>query len=84
MLGFERETVLDLIVNVIPLVMILFFAVLFVVVPVFEWDPFYLVVGHALLVIPFVLLALLTYLAGKVVAGAEANHENESETQPIE
>jgi hypothetical protein len=69
---FDKETILDLSVNVIPLVIILFFTVLFLVVN--PWGDLGLFVGlvaFGLLVIPFVGLALLTYLSGLAIAGDE-------------
>lgn len=71
-LGFTRDTLLDLTVNVVPLGIILFFIVLFLVVTPWGWDPFPVLVSHGLLVIPFVSLALLTYVAGRVIQRDEA------------
>ncbi|WP_049899003.1 DUF6684 family protein [Halococcus agarilyticus] len=68
---FDRETLLDLTVNVIPLGIILFFVVLFLVIRPWEQNLVLTVVSMALLVVPFVALALLTYLSGRVIASAE-------------
>jgi|AntDeeMetagen134_2_1112570.scaffolds.fasta_scaffold09768_1 hypothetical protein len=68
---FDRETLLDLTVNVIPLGIILFFVVLFLVVRPWEQNLFLTAVSMALLVVPFVALALLTYFSGRAIAGAE-------------
>jgi hypothetical protein len=68
---FDRETLLDLTVNVIPLGIILFFVVLFLLIRPWEQNLFLTVVSMALLVVPFVSLTLLTYLSGRVIAGAE-------------
>lgn len=60
---FDRETLLDISVNIVPLVIILFFVGLFLVTS--PWPPDLLIeaVTIGLHVIPFVLLALLTYIA---------------------
>ncbi|MFB6123730.1 MAG: DUF6684 family protein [Haloferacaceae archaeon] len=68
---FDRDTVLDLTVNFIPLAIMLFFLVGFAVVNPFGWDPLTSGLQFALLVVPFVLLAILTYLSGKAISLAE-------------
>ena len=68
---FDRETLLDLTVNVIPLGIILFFVALFLVIRPWEQNLFLMAVSMALLVVPFVGLALLTYLSGRAIADAE-------------
>ena len=79
LLGFERETLLDLTVNVIPLGIILFFVVGFAVVPAFGVDPVISGIQYSLLVVPFLGLAVLTYYAGKAIEGAEAGREDRAE-----
>lgn len=59
---FDRETLLDTLVNVVPLGIILFFVVLFAVFNPFEGGLLERVLQYGLLVVPFVLLAYLTYL----------------------
>ena len=71
MLGFDRETTLDLLVNVIPLVIILFFMIFFTVIQQWPFDPFLFVLSQGLLVVPLVLLALLTFVAGRVISRDE-------------
>lgn len=71
LLGFERETLLDLTVNMIPLGIILFFVVGFAVVPAFGVDPVFSSIQYSLLVVPFLALAVLTYYAGKAIESAE-------------
>jgi len=75
LLGFERETLLDLTVNVIPMAIIAVFVVAFGVVPAFGVDPVLTTVQYSLLLVPLVTLAVLTYYAGKVVERDEAAHE---------
>lgn len=60
----DRETILDVSVNIIPLVIILVFFVLFVLVDPYAWEPLTVVVSLGLLVVPFGFLALVTYLTG--------------------
>jgi hypothetical protein len=77
---FDRETLLDLLVNVIPLAIMLFFIGLFLV-----YDPFgyenglytYLQIG--IVAAAFVLLAILTYVSGKAIATDERALEDEVE-----
>ncbi|WP_435063640.1 DUF6684 family protein [Halobaculum sp. EA56] len=73
---FDRETLLDLTVNVIPLGIILFFVVAFVLIDPFEGLDFYgRVLQMGLLAFPFVALAILTYVSGKAIAGDEKRAE---------
>ena len=72
--GLSRETVIDLTVNIVPLVIILFFIGLFLLADPFwvgDGDLLTTVMSHVLLVVPFVLLAALTYVAGRRVQRAE-------------
>jgi len=66
-LDLTHETWLDLTVNVIPLGILLVMDVLFWVVNPWGWDPFVIVVSHFLTLFPLVLLALLTYVSGRIV-----------------
>ncbi|PSP94351.1 hypothetical protein BRC91_06065 [Halobacteriales archaeon QS_4_62_28] len=75
LLGFEKETWLDLTVNMIPLGIILFFIVAFAIVPAFEGNPVFTVLQFTIMGSMFVGLALLTYYAGKAVQGAEESEE---------
>lgn len=65
--SLERETVLDITVNVVPLGILLFFTVLHVVVRPWGSDPFPLAVTAFLTLFPLLLLAILTYVSGLVV-----------------
>lgn len=82
LLGFERETLLDLTVNVIPMGIILFFVVGFGVVPSFGVDPVITSVQYSLLVLPFIGLAVLTYYAGKAIERAEVGHGESADVVP--
>jgi hypothetical protein len=68
---FDKETLLDLVVNVIPLAIMLLFAVGFVVYDPFGGDRLGRLLQFGLLAFPFVALAILTYLSGKAIAGDE-------------
>jgi hypothetical protein len=68
---FDRETLLDLTVNIIPLFIIGFFVVAFAVFPAFGVEPLASAVQFGLLAVPFVFLAILTYFSGKAIAGDE-------------
>jgi hypothetical protein len=69
---FDRDTLLDLTVNIIPLAIMAFFVVAFVVVdPWGDLGVFSRPLQLALLIVPFAALAVLTYVSGKAIAGAE-------------
>lgn len=72
---FDRETLLDLSVNVIPLFIIVFFVIVFAAVSPFGYNAVDTTIQMALLVLPFVALAILTYYAGKAIAESEAELE---------
>jgi len=69
--GFEKETLLDLTVNVIPLGIILFFIGAFALFNPFGLDPVFSGLQFSLMVSMFLLLAVLTYYAGRAIEGAE-------------
>lgn len=68
---FDRETLLDLTVNVVPLAIILFFAALIVVFDPFGSDIVVVGLAELLHVVPFVVLAVVTYVSGRIIAEAE-------------
>lgn len=69
---FDKETLLDLTVNFVPLFIILFFiGVLLITNPWPDLGGFLFIVALGLHVIPFVGLAILTYVSGKAIAGDE-------------
>jgi len=70
--GIDSETVLDVTVNAIPLGMLLFFEVLFLVVNPWGWDLEYVFWMHLLTLVPFTLLTLLTYVSARVISRDEA------------
>ncbi|WP_262177239.1 DUF6684 family protein [Haloarcula laminariae] len=68
----DMETLLDVMVNLIPMGILLFFVGLYTVFQPWEWDPVMFVLMHFLTLFPFLLLALLTYVSAQAIAGAEA------------
>ena len=73
---FDRETLLDLTVNVIPLGIILVFVGLFVFTNPFPGlDRLGFLITLGLHIMPFVALALLTYVSGKAIAGDERRED---------
>lgn len=72
---FDRDTLLDLTVNMVPLFIMAFFIIAFAVIAPFGIDPLASSLQFGLLAVPFVLLAILTYFAGRAVAGSEMTGE---------
>jgi hypothetical protein len=72
---FDRETMLDLTVNIIPLGIVLFFIVAFALVNPFGWDPVVSTLQFAIMGVTAILLTILTYVAGKAISEAEAEME---------
>jgi len=65
------DTALDITVNVIPMVILLFFVGLYTVIRPWEWDPVLFVLMHFLTLFPLVLLAVLTYVSARAIASDE-------------
>jgi len=80
--GFEKDTLLDLTVNVIPLGIILFFIAAFAVVNPFGFDAVFSGMQFALMISMFLLLGVLTYYAGKAIEGAEEGTEHSAIEEP--
>lgn len=74
----DRDVLLDLSVNVIPLVIILFFVGLFLVITPFGIDADATAIQMALLIAPFGALAVLTYYAGKAIVRDEEHLDGEA------
>ncbi|MFB6096777.1 MAG: DUF6684 family protein [Haloferacaceae archaeon] len=68
---FDRETLLDLIVNGVPLFILLFFLVAFVLVPSFGTAGIEMIVQLLIVAASFVALAVLTYIAAVKITGSE-------------
>lgn len=72
---FDRETLLDLVVNAIPLGIILFFIVVFVVLNPFGSAPVQTALQFTIMIAMFVGLGLLTYISGRAISNAEKELE---------
>lgn len=72
MTELEEDTLFDLLVNVIPIVILLLFSLMFVFVNPWGWDPFPVLVSQFLTLFPLLVLALVTYVAGRVVQRDES------------
>ncbi|WP_138005403.1 DUF6684 family protein [Halalkalirubrum salinum] len=68
---FDKETLLDLTVNFIPLGIILTFIAVFAVVSPWGFDIRASGIMYAVMIIMFTALGVLTYLSGKAIAGDE-------------
>ena len=72
---FDRETLLDLVVNAIPLGIMLFFIALFVFVNPFGSDPVGTAIQLSIVGVTFAALFILTYVSGKAISDAEKEME---------
>ncbi|MFB6192179.1 MAG: DUF6684 family protein [Haloarculaceae archaeon] len=79
MFQFDEETLLDLIVNAVPLAIMLFFVVLFAVSNPFGWDPVTTTLQFSIVIVTFVALAVLTYYSGKAIQESEEALESAPE-----
>ena len=77
---FDRETLLDLTVNAIPLGIMLFFIALFVLINPFGSDPVGTAIQLTIVGVTFLALFILTWVSGKAIAEAEAEMEREGFT----
>jgi len=66
---FTREAILDIVVNLVPLAIIAFFSVLFLVFAPWGYEPYPIVLMTGLHIVPFVFLALITYLTLRAIEG---------------
>lgn len=62
---WNRETLLDITVNLVPIFILGFFVVLFFVWTPWEGEPLIYVMSHVLTIFPLLLLTLITYLAAQ-------------------
>jgi mannose/fructose/N-acetylgalactosamine-specific phosphotransferase system component IIC len=75
---FDRETLLDLTVNIIPLAILAFFFVGFVVFTPFGFDSVISTIQLAIIGVSALGLAVLTYYSGKAISRAESETEAEA------
>lgn len=78
----DRDTAFDILVNVVPLGILLFFTVLYAIFQPWGYDPFYFVLAHFLTVFPFLMLTLLTYFSARVISRDE--EETPDEERPTD
>lgn len=72
---FTKDTMLDLVVNIIPLSILAFFIGLFVIWGPFDWDPLYSTLMLGIIGGSFLLLAVLTYVSALAIRGDEIERE---------
>jgi hypothetical protein len=72
---FDRDTLLDLTVNAIPLGIMLFFIAVFLLVNPFGSDPVGTVIQISIVAVTFVALFILTYVSGKAISRSEQELE---------
>lgn len=80
---FDKETMLDLSVNIIPLFIILFFIVTLPLFNTWGWELMPTVVTLGLHVVPLVSLAVLTYVSGKIITADERNAETNPQSRSL-
>lgn len=68
---FNKETLLDLLVNGIPLFILLFFLGVFVALPVFGFGGIEAGLQFGIVAVSFIALTILTYLVGNAITVAE-------------
>jgi hypothetical protein len=72
---FDRETMLDLVVNAIPLGIMLFFIAVFLLVNPFGSDPVGTAIQITIVAVTFLALFVLTYVSGKAISESEKELE---------
>lgn len=77
----EWQTFLDISVNIVPLIMLVFFFALFAVYDPYRGNPFMFAMSLFLILVPFVFLALLTYVAGRTIEAEETGRTTEPQEQ---
>ena len=75
---FDRETVLDLTVNFVPLGILFFFMVAFLALNPYGFDSVITTIQMGIVGVSFVGLAALTYYSGKAISKAENAEEAEA------
>jgi len=74
--AIDRETLIDITVNVVPMGILLFFEIVFVVYNPWGWNLEMVFWMHLLTLVPFVLLGVLTYVSARAIARDEARMED--------
>lgn len=73
--AFDLEALLDMSVNFVPMLIIVFFSAYFLLYNPFNWGPAYAIFTQLLLLVPFVFVGALTIIARKVIAEAESERQ---------
>lgn len=81
---FDRETLLDLTVNLVPLGIMIFFVGVFVLLNPFGLDPVGTAIQMTIMVVMVVSLAALTYVSGRAISNAEREMEAETGAHPTQ
>ena len=73
---FDKDTILDLTVNIVPLFILAFFIVAYFAVNPWGMDDILVAaISHGILLFTFLSLAVLTYVAATYIEGDEAEAE---------
>ena len=72
MTELEEDTLFDLVVNLIPIAILAFFSLLFIAFNPWGWSPFTVTLSQFLTLFPLFVLAVVTYVAGRVIQRDEA------------
>ena len=75
---FTKDTMLDLVVNMIPLGILAFFIGLFVLWGPYSWDPLYSTLMLGIIAVAGILLTVLTYVSAVAIEG-DANEREAAE-----
>jgi predicted membrane metal-binding protein len=73
--AFDIESLLNISVNFVPMFIILFFSVYFLLYVPFDQAPAYVIATQVLLFVPFVFAGAITVIARKVIADASSEHQ---------
>lgn len=74
----DRRILLDVLVNVVPIGILAFFVLLFIVYAPYPNDPIVIVIQMALIIIPGVVVAIVTYYTVRAVTRDERNGGTET------
>lgn len=81
MLNLTHHTLLDLVVNLIPVGILLFMDALFLVYNPWGWNLWFVFWMHFLTLFPLILLLLLSYVSGRVIQRDEQREPEGSATE---
>lgn len=67
----DRETLLDVVVNLVPVGILVFFVGLFLVYAPWGYSPYYTTVSHFLTIFPLIVLLFITYVSARIISRDE-------------